>query len=269
MNAQRFAMVVNYVGTDFCGWQRQAGHQATKPSIQQTLEETILRMTQESPSVVGSGRTDAGVHASAQVAHFTLEKKEWEPGILVKGLNSLLPSSIRVKLVKPVPVEFHAQLSAEKKQYSYYIQQGRSDLAHLSPYTWWLRHSLNVEAMREGLEILKGEQDFLAFRASGANPGSSVRNMGDVEVSLKPVSFLGQQESEFHLIRVRVVGSGFLKQMVRGIVGTLVQIGDGRRPPQCMTEILETRDRSLVGPTAPGRGLWLERVWYPSFPEFS
>lgn len=260
---RKYAALISYEGTQYCGWQRQKGSAAEgAPSIQATVEQVVHRMTGETPSVVGSGRTDSGVHAVGQVAHFVLERKEWDPLIIKKGMNSLLPSDIRVLQVAQVPLDFHAQRGALKKQYSYYFQQGPCAIPHLEPYSWWIQKKLDVPAMQRALDILVGEHDYKAFQASGAKPGPTVRRILEAQALIEPVSFPGGAAGRASWVRVRLLGTGFLKQMVRGIAGTLLQIGEGRRDPSCMTEILETRDRNLVGPTAPARALWLERVWY-------
>jgi len=266
----KYALVISYVGTQFCGWQKQKGADLNKPSIQETLENAIQQMVGEKISVVGSGRTDAGVHAAGQVAHFLFKDQSWDPGILQRGLNGILPISIRVLSVTPIGLEFHAQRSAEKKQYSYYFQQGPCALPHLEPFSWWIRKELDLQAMSTALGHLVGEHDFKPFQASGAKPGPTIRTILEAGVTLEPIPFpIGfplnglTQTQRVGLVRVRVMGTGFLKQMVRGIAGTLLQVGEGRRPASCTLEILETQSRSKVGPTAPARALWLEQVWYP------
>ncbi len=262
----KYAVLLSYVGTRFCGWQKQAGPDSgDAESIQETIEKALTQMTGETASVVGSGRTDSGVHAAGQVAHFILKKKEWEPRILMNGLNSILPRVIRVLEVRRVAIDFHAQRSALKKQYSFYFQQGPSPLPHLEPTSWWIRKRLDLEAMRQGIEYLVGEHDFKPFQSSGAKVSTTVRRILEAEIIQEPISFPGSAiwaDSDSHLVRVRLVGTGFLKQMVRGIAGTLLQVGEKRRPPECFKEILESLDRSQVGQTAPGRALWLEKVWY-------
>jgi tRNA pseudouridine38-40 synthase len=265
---KKYAMQIAYDGTDFCGWQIQKGkgvHANLKPSIQGTLADAIKQMCGAAVSVVGSGRTDAGVHASGQVAHFRLETDRYTPENLLKGLNSILPSSIQIHRLGRVPDDFHAQRAALKKQYSFYFQQGLCQAPQLRPYTWWVRRSLDGEMMQEALQYLLGEHDFLPFRASGAKVTSTVRTLYEADVTRLAVPQPGcfDPEQQF-LWRVRLVGSGFLKQMVRGIAGTLQQIGNGRRSPLDMRNIMQTQDRQKVGPTAPARGLWLDRVWYPS-----
>jgi tRNA pseudouridine38-40 synthase len=267
---KKYAVLFSYVGTDFCGWQKQKGSASDgAPSVQETIEAALKQVTQEELSIVGSGRTDSGVHAVGQVAHFVLKKKEWDTKNLHRGMNSILPTSIRALKVQEVEIDFHAQHSAERKQYSYYFQQGPAAVAHLEPYSWWIHKRLDVQAMQKSLTHLMGEHDFKPFQASGSKPGSTVREILEAEVTReKPgfpgtFPFLGSENDEISLVRVRLMGTGFLKQMVRGIAGTLLQVGESRRGPDCTREILKTLDRDEVGPTAPARALWLERVWYP------
>lgn len=272
---QKYAALISYVGTRFHGWQKQLGPGAgAGTSIQATIEAALLQITsEERVYLVGSGRTDSGVHASGQVIHFSVTRKVWEPRILLNALNTVLPPVIRVLAVRPVTMDFHAQRSATHKQYSYYFQQGPAPLPYVEPFAWWIRKKLNLEAMQDGLNHLVGEKDFLAFRAAGAHVGkTTVRKILEAQISWDPVPF-PQTASILHdpglgLIRVRLVGTGFLKQMVRSIVGTLLEVGEGRRPSSCFQEIMETKDRKLVGPTAPGKGLWLEKVWYPQISEW-
>ena len=259
----KYAVILSYSGSRFCGWQEQRGPDAGgSPSIQETIQSAVFEMTGEKVSIVGSGRTDAGVHALGQVAHFVLKEKDWDPRIIFKGLNSKLRPSIQLVEVRRVPIEFHAQRSAEKKQYSYFFQQGPCALPHLEPFSWWIRKKLDQEAMQIALNALIGEHDFKAFQAKGAKVGSTVRTIFEAEVRYEPLEFPGMGPERFGFVRVRLLGSGFLKQMVRGIAGTLLEIGEGRRPASDMKVILETMDRSAVGQTAPGRALWLEKVWY-------
>jgi tRNA pseudouridine38-40 synthase len=263
----KYAALVSYVGTRYCGWQTQKGTASgPDPSIQETIQQALRGIvSEEKVSPVGSGRTDSGVHAAGQVVHFVTREKEWDPGILKRALNSRLPGDIRVIGVQAVPIDFHAQRSALKKQYSYYFQQGPSPLPHLAPFSWWIRKRLDRAAMQRAVDHLAGEHDFKPFQASGAKVSTTVRRILEAEVGWEPVAFPGSPHwdvERFGLVRVRLVGTGFLKQMVRGIAGTLLQVGEGRRSPDCTREILESGDRSRVGQTAPGRALWLERVWY-------
>jgi tRNA pseudouridine38-40 synthase len=254
----KYVFLTSYVGRAYCGWQRQNEF----PSVQETLESVLARITGEAPSVVGSGRTDSGVHAVGQVGHFVLKVKEWDSQVLIRALNGLLPSDIQVLSLQRVSIDFHAQRSALQKQYSYYFQQGPAAVPVLEPYSWWIRKKLDIDAMNQGLQYLLGENDFKPFQAAGSKPGPTVRRLIEAEVSFEAsIGFMRVHQTG--LVRVRVVGSGFLKQMVRGIAGTLLQVGEGRRPSECFREILAHQSRAEVGPTAPARALWLERVWYP------
>lgn len=262
----KYAVLLSYVGTNYCGWQKQSGSAASgNPSLANTIETVLEKITGEKISLVGSGRTDAGVHAVGQVGHFRLHK-EWDPWKIQRGLNSrsMLPVDIRALAVQPVEMDFHAQRSADKKQYSYYFQQGPAPIPHLEPFSWWIHKQLDVGAMQKALDHLKGEHDFKAFQSSGAKPGSTtVREILEAEITRERAVFPGVPYPSVEFVRMRLIGTGFLKQMVRGIAGTLIQIGEGRRPADDIQQILSTQDRFAVGPTAPSRALWLERVWYP------
>jgi tRNA pseudouridine38-40 synthase len=202
-----------------------------------------------------------------QVAHFVLKEREFDSIKLAYGLNSVLPHSIRILKIQRVPIEFHAQRSAIKKQYSYFFQQGPCAVPHFDPFSRWIRKPLDLSAMNAALSLLVGKHDFKGFQGAGGLPGSTVREILEANVTFGPLPFPGFTEIGSQvpvgLVRMKVVGTGFLKYMVRGIAGTVLQIGENRRDPSVILDILATRDRNLVGPTAPARALWLERVWYP------
>jgi tRNA pseudouridine38-40 synthase len=265
----KFALKLAYLGKDYCGWQRQSRDPSKSPllpSIQETIEAALSKMTDSPVTIVGSGRTDSGVNALGQIAHFVLSTDRFDTNIIRKGLNSLLPRDIRVIEAFKVGDDFHAQRSAVRKQYSYFFQQGPTALPQWMETSWWIQKTLNVEAMNEAVSILRGEHDFKSFQAAGSPPmKSTVRNILEAEVVRLPMpEYPGQDlnESGFNLVRVRLVGTGFLKQMVRGIAGTLLQIGENQRKASEMQVILDSKSRELVGPTAPAKGLTLERVWY-------
>jgi len=258
----KFALWITYDGTQTCGWQKQRGTAASGgPSVQEAIEKALHQISGESPSVVGSGRTDAGVHASGQVAHFCLREKDWGVEKFRLALNSTLPPWVRIREVREVRIEFHAQRSALKKQYSYYILQSKAPIPHLAPYAWWVRRSLDRDRMGEAISYLKGKHDFAVFQASGAKPGPTDRTIFEADVTTVTPKFpdFGPQ---LELIRIRVVGSGFLKQMVRAIAGTLIEIGQGKHDVSHFDLLIQSKDRSFLGATAKPRGLWLERVWY-------
>jgi tRNA pseudouridine38-40 synthase len=273
---QKYALLIAFEGTRFCGWQRQMAGMSgpqSEMSIQNTIEQAILKMTTEEVSVTGSGRTDAGVHAVGLVCHFVLKNRDWSPDILFRGLNSLLRPAIRVLAVQKVSDEFHAQRDARMKQYSYYFQQGPNPYPHLEPFSWWIRRPLDIEGMQTAVSILVGEHDFKVFQASGAKVKTTVRTIRTAEVSWMPIGFPGSLTpqgqiihpgamTESGLVRLRLEGTGFLKQMVRSIAGTLLEVGEGRRSIQDFHDLLTSQDRRKIGMTAPARGLWLERVDY-------
>jgi tRNA pseudouridine38-40 synthase len=269
----KYAARISYVGTGFCGWQKQSGSAAGgDPSIGALIEEILFGIVGEKASVVGSGRTDAGVHASGQVIHFVLKKKPWDTGVLLRALNSRLPQVIRVIRVLEVPLEFHAQRSAIRKQYSYYFQQGPCALPFCEPYSWWIHRRLDRSAMQRALDHLVGQKDFKVFQSRGAKVSTTVRTVFEARVEWVPLPVglpgawvVAAGDNEFGFVRIKLMGSGFLKQMVRSIAGTLLQVGEGRRDPDCFAELLSSQQRSQVGPTAPGRALWLEQVWYEAF----
>jgi tRNA pseudouridine38-40 synthase len=265
----KYALRLSYLGKNYCGWQRQSRNPEKKPllpSIQEIVEAALSKMIGAETTVVSSGRTDAGVNSTAQIAHFWCENVKLTAEIFYRGLNSLLPMDVRVMEVHNVPDEFHAQRSAIKKQYSYYFQQGPCTLPQFMDSSFWISKTLDVTAMQTALSFLIGEHDFKVFQATGSKPEmATVRTILEAEVTREKMpDFPGQDLNDrgFSMVRVRVVGTGFLKQMVRGIAGTLLQIGENRRNPQEMAEILASKNRALVGPTAPAKGLTLERVWY-------
>lgn len=271
---KRYAALVSYVGTRYCGWQIQGEGSGGALSIQEVCEATLEKMIGERVYWQASGRTDAGVHAMGQVVHFAIDwgapsragKAEIQPHQFVRGLNTLLPSDIRILAVREAPSGFHAQKDAEKKQYSYYFQIGRAPTAAHQAMTLFHHEKLDLAAMQEAIAYLVGEHDFKPFQGAGSKPmRTTVRTIYEAEVTeLRPDGPFPSPIDSLSFVRIRIVGSGFLKQMVRGIAGTLFEIGLRKRPPSDMVEILRSKERALVGQTAPAHGLWLERVWYPN-----
>lgn len=270
---KKYVALISYVGTRYKGWQTQAHPTGHDLSVQETLEATLERVIRQRVHFQASGRTDTGVHAMGQVADFSIDwnlgpragKPEITPYHLLRGLNTHLPPDIRVLDVRVAPDGFHAQKSAKRKQYSYYIQTGRAPSALHAPFSRFHSGPFDVAAMNEAVQHLVGEHDYKPFQAAGSKPlKTTVRWIYEAEVTecADDVPFPASMDS-LKLIRIRVVGSGFLRHMVRGIAGTLMQVGLGARPPSDMAKILEKQDRALVGPTAAPQGLWLEKVWYP------
>lgn len=264
----RYALEIAYDGYPFCGWQVQPDAQkgvddagVPRTSIQERLESALFEITGARATVVASGRTDAGVHAIRQRAHFDLSGPARDPLRLLKGLNAKLPVEVRVLKVEEVPREFHARFSATRKEYAYYLSVGEP-LPHLARYVWFLpkdpRVTLNLESMRAALQALLGEHDFSAFQGRRAGTESSVRRI--YRASIRKVR--ANPGGGAPLVRVSLVGSGFLKQMVRSIVGTAVEVGLGKKSVTDFERLVTHPDRRGSGKTAPGRGLWLEKVWY-------
>ena len=241
--------MLEYDGAGYCGWQRQPD----RPSIQQRVEEALAHVlgTGRVP-VIASGRTDAGVHALGQVASFRTEV-ERQPRNLLQGMNVQLPDDIAVVEAAPARSDFHAQRSATGKLYRYVIRQGPGRSALRRGRHWGVRWPLDVEGMSRALQHLVGEHDFTSFRASGCSAQSPVRRLARAEI--RPVA----DELWFELY-----GEGFLRHMVRNIVGSALEVGRGRQPSGWLAELRDARDRTLGGRTAPGCGLYLVRVDYPA-----
>ncbi|MGO9271509.1 MAG: tRNA pseudouridine(38-40) synthase TruA [Terriglobia bacterium] len=266
---RNLCLVIAYDGTDFHGWQRQPN----APTVQGCLEEALTRITAAEVKLYGSGRTDAGVHATGQVANFRTECRI--PGAnLQKALNDLLPPSVRVKEVSEVAEDFHARYHARAKMYRYRILQAPL----CSPFFWrFVDHypyPLDHRRMAEAARRLEGEHDFTSFAASSgdedddppgagnkpAPPGSPPKRAPSMVRTIFSSRFLWRPR--MRLLTYEVRGNGFLHHMVRNIAGTLIEVGRGKLAPADVSRILEARDRSLAGPTAPARGLCLMKVEY-------
>ncbi len=239
-------MTLEYEGTAYHGWQIQPNG----VTIQETVESVLERLTQVRPKVIASGRTDAGVHAEGQVAHFHSDTK-LSCDELRKGLNALLPHDIVVRKVDAVPEEFHARYSALGKTYRYVILNRPFPSVFERNRCWHIPRPLDVEAMERAAQFLLGRHDFSSFRASDCCAKHPLREIRRLEIL---------QEGAW--IRVYLSADAFLKHMVRNIVGTLVEVGWGKMDPAQVREILEGRDRTKAGPTAPAMGLFLESVEY-------
>ncbi len=246
----RLLLALEYDGTDFRGWQVQDGGR----SVQGVVEEAIAKITQESARISGAGRTDAGVHARGQCAHFDSETR-LAPLELRRALNAVLPDDVAVTRVVPVAPGFHARSSALAKTYAYRILRSPTASPLRRRQTWHLRGPLDLAAMREAAAPLLGEHDFAAFRGA---PGGVDPDQGTVR-TLTRLEICAQADQ----VTLRAEAPGFLRYMVRNLVGTLVEVGQGRRPPEDPARVLASRDRSRAGPTAPPHGLCLLGVSYP------
>jgi tRNA pseudouridine38-40 synthase len=263
-----FRVTVAYDGTDFIGWQRQPAG----TSVQGLLEDALRDLDQRAVTVIGAGRTDAGVHALAQVAAFTLAR-EIAPDALVRAVNVRLPDTVRLLTADAAPPDFHPQFDSASKTYQYRIW----NRAVMSPferrYAWHIPGPLDVNAMQTAAAILEGRHDFAAFQATDSDTKTTQREISRSKIA-PTEDTEDTEENEFLDLRVprvlrggdllvyEVTGDGFLRHMVRTIVGSLVDIGRGRFPPRWLGEVLASRDRTKAGRTAPPHGLFLVRVNY-------
>ena len=268
MNPRTLKLTITYDGTRLVGWQRQA----EGTSVQGLLEEALARLEGAPVTVHGAGRTDAGVHAYGQVASAQLTC-EHPPEVLRRALNATLPPDVRVVDVCDAEPAFHARSSARTKTYRYVLRNGGILSPFESRYVWHVPEPLDLDAMQTAARTLVGTHDFAAFRSTGSTSTTTVRTITRSEMSSQVGSALvvppgepggaqGESDGDPTLLVYDVCGSGFLRHMVRAIVGTLVDIGRGRHPPGRMAELLEDGSRSDAGATAPAQGLFLVRVDY-------
>lgn len=242
-------ITLQYDGTNYVGWQRQAAG----TSIQGLLEDALTPIAGTHVTVHGAGRTDAGVHALAQVASVSFPGTH-ESTVLARALNAVLPPEVRVLAVEDVPTDFHARFSALGKTYEYRIVNAPIVSPFLVRYVWHVPNPLDLGAMKRAAAHLVGAHDFAAFQAAGSDVGSSER-------TIKAIDWDDGDRPDVPLA-IRVNGDGFLRHMVRNIAGTLVDIGLGRWTSNQMVEILASRDRAKAGATAPAQGLFLVCVEY-------
>ena len=251
----RFALRVEYDGRPFSGWQRQPD----RPSVQAALEAAAARIDPAGPAVTGAGRTDAGVHATGQVAHVDLAR-DWDPFRLAGALNAWLrPHPVAVTAAAAVDDGFHARFSAIGRAYVYRLVTRRAPLVHDRGMAWRVGHALDADAMRAGAAHLIGLHDFTTFRSTMCQAKSPVKTIDSIEI--EEIGYPAGTEYRFHL-RAR----SFLHNQVRGIVGTLERVGAGAWPSTRVAEALAARDRAACGPVCPPDGLSLVEVAYPEDP---
>ena len=243
----RYAAVVSYDGSAFCGFQKQSH----SPSVQAELEKALSFVANEPVHLSCAGRTDTGVHASGQVVHF--DTRAVRSGYSwVQGANSKLPDSVSLLWADQVAAQFHARFSATARTYRYVIHSSPARSAVLANGVTWVRHALDLQAMQRAAQYLLGERDFTAFRGAGCQSNSPFRNVMH--------AFVAQSGS---LVVFEIKANAFVLHMVRNIVGSLLEVGLGRQSPAWIGELLESRDRKLSAATAPPQGLYLVDVDYP------
>jgi len=241
-------MTVAYDGTAYGGWQVQP----QGPTIQSVMEAALARILQEPVRLRAAGRTDAGVHAREQVVDFA-DSGRRDMETIVRGGNALLPADIRILSAEEVPEDFDARRHATEKEYRYFLYLSRVNSPFLSRYAWHIQGPLDLDTVGGGLARLVGEHDFTSFRGQGCTARSPVRTIYRAEVARHDIP---------DLYSVHVAGNGFLRHMVRNIVGMVVDAGKGMHPAERIEEILLARDRCAAGITAPAQGLFLWRVEY-------
>lgn len=244
---KNYKMVIQYDGTRYDGWQKQGN---TDHTIQGKLEAVLGRMSGEEVEVDGSGRTDAGVHATGQVANAHIETEMTDVEIM-EYLNRYLPEDIALISLEEAPERFHSRLNARGKIYTYWIETAPRSPVFQRKYIYGLGKRLNLQNMEKAAELLLGTYDFKSFCSNKNMKKSTVR-------TLKSISF--QQHGS--QIEVQVSGDGFLYNMVRILMGTLIEVGLGKRSPESMREVLDTKDRQAAGYTVPACGLFLTTVLY-------
>lgn len=245
----RIRLIIEYDGSNYVGWQTQPNG----PAVQQRIEKELKKLTGDAVSLHGSGRTDSGVHALAQVAHFDT-KSRIPPDKFAYALNAGLPRDIRVKYSDVAPEGFHARFDVVLKQYRYTVLNSPHSDAFLRDRALHVHYRLDVPVMEQAASFVLGEHDFAGFMAAGSKTVSTVRMIA-----------LSYWETAGEIVRYHVAGNGFLYNMVRILVGTMLEIGMGLCPPERMREAISGAERALAGATAPAHGLLLERVKYDGF----
>ena len=252
----RYALKIEYDGAPFAGWQRQAQGQA---SVQGAIEAALARLEPGDHTIAAAGRTDAGVHATGQVAHCDLEK-DWDSFRLSEALNwHLKPAPVAVVQAVRVADDFHARFSARERRYTFRLVARRAPVTHDKGLVWQVLNRLDVAAMRAGAAHLVGHHDFTTFRSTMCQAASPIKTLDEIRV--EALDYPGGQEIRFHL-RAR----SFLHNQVRSIVGTLERVGAGGWRPEDVATARDARSRAACGPVCPPQGLYLTGVGYPADP---
>jgi len=249
---QRIAMVVEFDGQPFHGWQQQNN----ASSVQATLQSALQRIESRAVPVVAAGRTDAGVHAEAMLAHADVCAARWQRSHLayIHGCNSFLPDQIRVIGVRAVAADFHARFDCRGRSYRYQIWNRNTASALHRWQHWWMPKALNVAAMQDAARHCMGKHDFSALRAAGCQAASATRTIHALSI-----------EQQGDCIRISVSADAFLYHMVRNLVGNLVEVGRGKSNPEAFSRLLAGKDRSLGAATAPAHGLYFMDARYDDF----
>ena len=244
----RYLAIVSYRGTNFCGWQKQSFSKL--PSVEVTIEQVISRLLNKDTKIYGSGRTDAGVHALGQTFHFD-SPKELDLNKFMHSMNELLPEDIRIQSIKPVIDDFHARFNAKGKTYIYKIRNAKVSSPFKSDLEYTLGQPLDIEKMVEAAKVFEGKHNFQNFNSKEEDDAGFVRDIKEISVSCKDDKII-----------ISMTGDGFMRYMVRMIVGTLIQVGLGKLTSEDIKKILEDPVRKPSSYKAPAYGLYLKEVLY-------
>lgn len=244
---KNFKLTIEYDGSNYHGWQRQK----SEPTVQEAIEQAVQIMTSQTISLIGSGRTDAGVHALGQTANFKCDTHLC-PDTLQKGLNSLLGSDIVITSCQEVPLNFHARFDVKNKIYCYRISNSAIPPAIGRQYVWHVRKKLDLSTMETASAMLVGKKDFKSFEGAGSPRAHTIRTVINA----------GFTTGKNGILSFSIDADGFLRFMVRNIVGTLVDVGMGKISPEDFKTIVSAKNRTLAGATAPPQGLFLVEVNY-------
>ena len=247
-----FKLTIAYDGTDYAGWQVQPD----QPTIQQELQKALRSVTKQAVQAIGSGRTDSGVHAIGQVASCRIDNWNATAADLATALNTHLPDAIVITDSVDAPDDFHAIRDATGKRYRYQLQLGGRRDVFRQRYHWHYKIPVEIQPMRDAVDRFVGEHNFASFQAAGAERKSTVR-------TIKACELIDESTDDRRRIAIEIEADGFLYNMVRNIVGTVVEVGRGKKSPEWIGELIAAKNRDLAGPTAPPQGLFLVRVDYP------
>jgi len=244
---KRIMLIVSYNGANYCGWQKQNN----AISIEEVINTKLKELLKEDICVIGASRTDAGVHAKGNVAVFDTETTT-HPEKKAYALNARLPQDIRIQESREVRADFHPRYDKNNKKYSYRILNTKINVPIYNEYTMHASNYLDIELMKNAAQYIVGEHDFKSFCAANTGVKTTVREVYSLEIT----------KNNNDIITIEITGNGFLYNMVRIIVGTLIQVGTGKIKPEYVAEIIAAKDRSKAGPTAKAKGLTLEEIYY-------
>ncbi|WP_052221492.1 tRNA pseudouridine(38-40) synthase TruA [Clostridium homopropionicum] len=243
---KNFKLVIEYDGTNYAGWQRQNN----AITVQKILEEVLEKLTGRNINVIGCSRTDSGVHARGFICNFVTETTI-PPSKIKYAINNLLPNDIVILDSSEVPINFHSRYNCIKKTYTYTILNREEPAAINRNYVYHFKRPLDIDLMKKGSEFLIGTHEFDSFRKIGSSVKTTTRTIYSIDI-----------EKQEYYIKFNITGNGFLYNMVRIIVGTLLDVGVGKMTPESVKEILLAKDRSKAGMSLPAQGLCLEKIYY-------